>query len=228
MIKKWVSLPTRWIEGGGLKQFAWKEQGSDATASLICLMLIAHHTDNSGLARLTYDQFGMFAGLSRAKISNGLKILEDAALIIRRDRSVYQLVNYNPSVSGWGMLPAKGLYSGGGSVPFFKGLFLRSRVELDALKIYLLFVARRDSNRNCIDLSYDKISEYSGIGRAKIPSALTLLSVNDLIRSERMKSNINDFATSNSYRLSYLDSYKHGGTFGRQSVEVALRDDDRY
>ncbi|RVI63909.1 hypothetical protein CN187_23755 [Sinorhizobium meliloti] len=87
-------------------------------------------------------------------------------------------------------------------------------------------MARRDVTRNVVDLSYDKIKEYSGINRKKIPDALTILAVNGLIRSERQRSDINDYATANSYRLSFLDAYRHGGTTGRAEINnaAALRE----
>ncbi|WP_234842818.1 hypothetical protein [Sinorhizobium meliloti] len=228
-MRKWVPLPTLWIEEHGLKDFAWADggEGADTIASLICLMLIAHHTDAFGLARLTYDKVGTIAGLSRAKICNGLEILERKGLVIKSDqRSVLRLARLDTTSRGWGMLPAKGLYTATGRVTFFRRLHLRSRTELDALKLYLLFVARRDVTRNVVDLSYDKIKEYSGINRKKIPDALTILAVNGLIRSERQRSDINDYATANSYRLSFLDAYRHGGTTGRAEINnaAALRE----
>jgi len=33
MMRKWVKLPSRWIENGGLKKFLWKNGGSDNTAA---------------------------------------------------------------------------------------------------------------------------------------------------------------------------------------------------
>ncbi|MDO1585507.1 hypothetical protein [Rhizobium oryzicola] len=224
MMRTWVPLPTVWIEQQGLKQFAWSDGGggSDQASALICLMLIAHHTDGFGLARLTYGKIGDIAGLSRSKISGGLEVLAERGLIIKeQERSVVRLSNLNTAVGGWGMLPAKGLYSTTGRIPFFRRLHLRHRAELDALKLYLLFVARRDITRNVVDLSYDKIREYAGISRKKIPDALSLLSVNGLIRHERQPSDINDYATMNSYRLSYLDSYRHPGTTGRAQLVAA-------
>lgn len=223
MMRTWVALPTAWIEDQGLKQFSWSNggEGSDEVAALVCYILTAHHTDSFGKARLTYDKIGLSSGLSRAKIARGLDVLVERELIAKEvQQSVLSLLRLDTSVRGWGMLPAKGFYTTTGKVSFFQRLHLRSRTELDALKLYLLFVSRRDINRNVIDLSYDKISEYSGISRKKIPDALTLLSVNGLIRSERQRSDINDYAVSNSYRLSYLESYRHGGTTGRAEIDA--------
>ncbi len=222
MMSTWVPIPTRWIEDHGLKEFKWEDggKGSSAAAALMCYMLIAHHTNNLGLARLTYGTITTVAGISRAKISAGLDILLEQDLVSKEaDQSVFRLSKLNTTVRGWGMLPAKGLYTSFGRVAFFQRLHLRNRTELDALKLYLLFTARRDTDKNIINLSYDKICEYSGLSRRKIPDALTLLAVNGLIRTERQRSDINDYATSNSYRLSHIDGYRHAGTTGRAQME---------
>lgn len=223
-MRTWAPLPTQWIERGELKQLMWQEGGADAIASLICLILVAHHADPSGAARLTYERIGDIGGLSRAKISGGLTILEGKELVGRSDRSTFRLIGLNMQAPGWGMLPARGLYSAAGSVPFFKRLHLRQRAELDALKLYLLFVARRDRIRNRIDISYDKIFEYSGVHRSKIPDALSILAVNGLLRVERQRSNMNEYATANSYRLSHLDPYRHEGTYGRSNLDFEFND----
>ncbi|RWB34760.1 MAG: hypothetical protein E5W85_09145 [Mesorhizobium sp.] len=87
------------------------------------------------------------------------------------------------------------------------------------MKLYLLFVARRDNETNRVDLSYDKITEYSGIARQHITSALTILSVNGWIVVDRQQSDLNEFATANSYRLRYLEPYRHAGTTGRAEID---------
>jgi hypothetical protein len=76
----WVRLPSDWINyGDGLKRIQWKSDGvgSDATAALMALTAIAHHANSqSGIARLSYDALCFITGLSRAKLSNGLDVLE--------------------------------------------------------------------------------------------------------------------------------------------------------
>lgn len=59
-------------------------KGSDNVAALMVLTAIAHHADpDSGLSRLTYDQTAAITGLSRAKISGGLDLLEERGIIHR-------------------------------------------------------------------------------------------------------------------------------------------------
>lgn len=219
-MRQWVPLPTQWIATGGLKDLTWKNGGSDVLAGLICFVLLAHHCDDNGRSRLTYDNIDAIAGLSRAKISAGLELLVKIGLINRVDRSTFGINNLDQTRKGWGKLPAKKLYVGS-RISMIKDFSLRNRSELDALKLYLLFVERRDNETNRVDISYDKITEYSGISRQSITSALTILGINGWIVVERQKSEINQYATANSYRMRYLDPYRHAGTTGRAEMEMA-------
>lgn len=224
-VRQWVPLPTLWIEERGLSAFQWggAGEGSNNAAALLCLILIAHHADGHGRARLTYDQISDMSGLSRAKIAAGLKILHEGEFARSVDKSHFQLAHFDMTVRGWGQLPARRLYTKTGRLTFARGMHLRQRAELDALKIFLLFVARRDVASNRIDLSYDKIAEYSGISRNRITDALSFLTVNSLVVTHKQESDINDFATANSYRLRGLNPYNHAGTTGRAEVELESR-----
>ncbi|MER9708698.1 hypothetical protein [Mesorhizobium sp. M0213] len=223
IMRQWVPFPTLWIEDGGLKDFTWKSGGPDVLAAFICMVLLAHHRGDGGAARLTYDSIDAVAGLSRAKIAAGLEILTKSGLAERVDRSTFLLPTLDPTQRGWGKLPAKKLYNSHGGIPMFKDFTLRKRSELDAMKLYLLFVARRDNETNRVDLSYDKITEYSGIARQHITSALTILSVNGWLVVDRQQSDLNEFATANSYRLRYLEPYRHAGTTGRAEIDARTR-----
>lgn len=225
MMKTWVPIPTKWITDHGLKDFQWSSggKGSDEQAALMIYIMLAHHSDALGMARLTYTKINHISGLSRAKVSVGIDILLGRNLIAKEnEQSVFRIQSLNMNVRGWGMLPAAKLYTVTGRLTFFKSLKLRSRAELNALKILLLFTERRDSTANIIHLSYDKINEYTGIHRSHIQDALSLLCVNGLIRVDQQRSEINQFAVSNSYRLAHIDSFKHRGTTGRaQMSEVS-------
>ncbi len=112
MMRKWVKLPSRWIENGGLKKFLWKNGGSDNTAALMALIVIAHHADeDTGMAKMTYDDLCKATDISRAKLSKGLCLLEDRGIIKRwqNGRSSFQLVGFDPK-RGWCKLPASRLY----------------------------------------------------------------------------------------------------------------------
>lgn len=150
-----VKLPVRWIDGSGLKAFKWQKGGSDETAALMLLAVLAHHMDpEDGSVRLTYDQLCQAADLSRAKVAGGLSILEARGLIekVSGQRSGYRLADYN-ALGNWAKLPVRGLYVGD-RVRAFSEFKLRSRVELDALKLYFLFAARRNNTSAATTVSW--------------------------------------------------------------------------
>lgn len=216
-LQLWTKLPSSWIEGGGLHQFRWaKGQGADNAASLMALAVIAHHVEpETGIARLTYDELADMTSLSRAKVSAGFTLLADRSLIKRMPdgRSSYQLSGYNP-VSGWAKFPAKGLYHNG-VVAAFTEFRLRRPAELEALKLYFLFAARRSREDNMAKISYEKIEEYSGVVRNNIRRALTVLGANGLVHVEYCNSGQSEYGTASAYRLTHLESHVHMGTRGR-------------
>lgn len=216
-LPEWTKLPTGWIEGGGLREYRWAGgNGSDFQAALMALTVIANHSDpDTAIAHLTYDDLCAMASLSRAKLSRGLSVLSEHALIEREPhgRSTFQVRNYDPK-TGWAKLPAKGLYSHG-VVSAFTAFRLRQRAELDAMKLFFLFASRRDRNSNMAKISYDKIEDYSGVTREHIKRALTVLAANSLVHIEHVPSLISGDGLANAYRLVHLHSRRHMGTIGR-------------
>jgi hypothetical protein len=210
----WVKLPSRWIEERGLWRFRWvKGEGSANLAALMALMVVAHNADaDTGAAELTYDEMTALTGLSRAKLASGLKLLEARALIVRQQssRSKLQLANYDPK-GGWAKLPARGLYRHD-TVTAFRHFTLRSPAELDALKLYYLFAARRDRRTNFALITFDTIEEYSGIKRANIPRATSMLAANSLVHISQIQSGSH---LAHAYRLAHLHAHIHMGTRGR-------------
>ncbi|BCH62222.1 hypothetical protein RvVAR0630_pl03640 (plasmid) [Agrobacterium vitis] len=204
-LSKWVRLPSAWIEGGGLRDFVWeKEVGGDNIAALMALMAIAHHADaETGESHVTYDV------LCKATAGDELEIVDRAS----NGRSTYQLRNYDRE-GGWAMLLAKRLYAGG-RVASLTEFRLRSVTELNALKLYFLFVARRGRDTNMANISFPKIHEYTGVDPAKIKAATSLLASSSLAYIERIPSRTNDMGVSNAYRLVGLEAYQHMGTRGR-------------
>ena len=216
-LREWVRLPTDWIQEKGLRGLRWaKGDGSDQAAALMVLMPIAHHADDpTGAAKLTYDQLEICTGLSRTKIAAGLNVLEARSLITRAglQRNQFQLADYKLT-SGWGKLPARRLYNKNGCISFFNEIKLRKPVELYALKLYYIFVARRDNNANLVNISYDNIEDYAGIDRNGIKSALSLLAANGMVYVEHVPSSV--FGIANAYRLAHLDARNNLGTTGRR------------
>jgi hypothetical protein len=184
------------------------------------LLPIAHHADNqTGIAHMTYNKLGEATGPSRAKVSGGLSVLETHGLIARdiERRSTYQLCNYDPE-RGWGKIPARGLYASDDDIVAFRHFHLRRPAELDALKLYYLFAAFRDNATNQTYISYDKITEYTGIERGNIKRGQSLLVTHDLIQVEYAPSSASDHGMKNSYRLMGLEPNKHMGTTGRTLI----------
>ena len=73
-----------------------------------------------------YDALMLATGLSRAKIAGGLDVLERNGIIerkVEKRRSTYKLIGYDRI--GWGMLPARRLYSMGGQIVFLRDFHLR-------------------------------------------------------------------------------------------------------
>ncbi len=72
------------------------------------------------------------------------------------------------------------MYNTSGRIIAFETFHLRSRAEMDALKLFFLFAARRGSDTNAANISYDKTEEYTGIeltcSRKPLPFELGVLS----------------------------------------------------
>lgn len=221
-MRSWVKLPSGWLEQGGLEEFTWgKQGGSGQAAALMVLLAVAHRAaDETGIARLPYDELQWATHLSRTKIAEGLDILAERDLIVRgpQGRSTLQLSGYDPK-QGWAMLPARRLYSSDG-ITAFSDFHLRRKVELDALKSYLAFAARRDRDFNRAFMTYEKLHDYAGIPEARIKAAISLLVVNNLVVVEQMERS-GGFGTSHAYRLSHLQTRRHMGTTGRADTPFA-------
>lgn len=212
----WTKLPSAWIENRELHAFRWAQgEGANNIAALMVLAVIAHHIEpQTGSARLTYSDLSDKASLSRAKVSAGLGLLEARGLVDRYpDCSFYRLRNYDPN-AGWAMFPAKGLYHND-VVAAFEEFRLRVRSELDALKLYFLFAARRNRDTNYANISYPKIEEYSGVDRNHIRRALSVLAAHGLVHVQYCDSTTNENGTANAYRLAHIEPRNHMGTRGR-------------
>ena len=232
-MKEWVKLPTavlRDVTHSPLGRMTWKGQNkSDYIAALMVYIVLVHHVNDhdsisaggKGTVTLSYDKLSDLTGISRTKVSKGLKVLDSLSMIETKlvgRTNVYSIINFE-CLSGWAKLPARGLYDKGMSiVQGFTSFNLRSKVELHALKIYLVITAFRNNATNHTQLSDEKISEYSFVQKNDIKSALSLLVANKLIQVDSIPTELNEFSTSNVYRLCHLEVNKHRGTIGRSTT----------
>ena len=106
-----------------------------------------------------------------------------------------------------------------GRIAAYADLQLRRAAELDALKLFFLFVARRGRDTNLANIGYDKIVDYIAIKRIRLKTAISLLASLSLIYVEHIPSKTNAQGASNAYRIVGLDSYNHMGTRGRAIKE---------
>lgn len=184
---KWRKIPADWIleDEGVLKSLRWKgAEKSDYVAALMLYIALIHHTDDQdedyepATIRVTYSNLEDTTGLSRPKVSNGLSFLENNGLISKRfskgAMNEYLITNYEKK-SGWRKLPVRGLYKGDKQIDAFKDFTLRSKVELNALKLYFLLIALRNNTTGYTQVSYEKIYERTGIRKDEIKSAISRL-----------------------------------------------------
>lgn len=213
----WVMMPSEWILCGGLKRFRWEgDKGAANTAALMMLAPMLHRADRvSGTGRMTYDALEAVTSRSRSTIAAGLATLERFGLIEREaeGRSTYKLCEFNPAC-GWAKFPAQKLYRDG-RIVFFDEFYLRKRTELDALKLWYFFAARRDDDVNLAKTTYDHIAELTGIARDRIKSGLSFLAANGMIHVEHIPSRQSEYGIANAYRLPQIQGSRHMGTVGR-------------
>jgi DNA-binding Lrp family transcriptional regulator len=164
----------------------------------MALAVISHHADpNAGIARLSYQQIGEMASLSRAKLAAGLDVLEAHGVVERAaaGRGSYRLIGYDPRL-GWAKFPTAG-----------DDFHLRRRAGLDAVKLLFLIAARRDRRINAAKMTHQTIEEYSGVAREHIRRGLTILAVAGILHVDRVRSNAGAEQVANSYRLAHIDPY---------------------
>ncbi|MGZ8189119.1 MAG: helix-turn-helix domain-containing protein [Methylosarcina sp.] len=152
-MKEWARMPSFWLrDEENLPLPAMKWSGSSKSDQIAALMLYVVLVQNAcdkpnagrlevGQCSLTYTEISDITGLSRAKIAGGLKILLELGVIssVGEGRNnIYYIENFE-NRGGWSKLPAKGLYSKDLSrIEAFQNFHLRSKNELNALKIYLI------------------------------------------------------------------------------------------
>jgi hypothetical protein len=216
----WVRLPTGWIASKGLLEFHWRGDGvgSNNIAALMSLVAIAHvASQQTGTAEITYNALRAVTGLSREKLAGGLRVLEGASLVERKSdgRSHFKLSNFDPE-RGWAKLPVKSMY-GGGRIVSFDEFKLRQRSELDALKMYLLFIAFRDDDLNAANISYSGMEKYSGIERSRIKAGISVLLNQRLVYIDQVQREEGK-GVRHTYRIVGIDPYRHMGTSGRKET----------
>jgi hypothetical protein len=187
-VRTWAKLPTRAIKSDlVLHQFMPGELGLSVAALKLYLVIAGHvanprwGTGSDGYLGISYAQLCEWTSVSRSMISGSLARLPDLVDVRRghgRATSRYCLHGFPPLPGvGWAKLPIGYLMS----TNAFEVLGSRSRVDLAALKLYILLVTFRDNSSGKSRLSYEKIQQYAAIGRSDISKAISCLVALDLI-----------------------------------------------
>jgi hypothetical protein len=128
------------------------------------------------IARLTYVDLNLLTGLSRERISAGLQKLMQVGMIWRVDGvSTYGLTGFGVG-KRWAKLPGSALMSLGKThfTPF-KMFTLRSKHELNALKLHLYYANARAHNNAYCEAAYPTIHDRTGVPEKDIPRANAFL-----------------------------------------------------
>lgn len=159
------------------------------------------------VARLTYDDLGALTGLSRKLIAAGLKLLVERKMIWRiDDAGSYGIVGFGKG-KRWAKLPGLVHLSAAKTsfVPFTH-FHLRSKHELNAMKMYLYYVQVRDRAKPYSEPSFETIYARTGVPERDIPTANSLLLTTRLLaRAGRESTTDAKQHESNHY---YLNGYK--------------------
>lgn len=224
----WARLPNQWMAEDGLKFFrGGAEQGVSMAALKVLVAILCHAENNSvakagpnqGSAALSYTELCNLTGLSRGKVSSGIKKLKEGAFVtVAREgqggRNRFFLAHYGPN-DRYAPLPLKKMWAGGlpsGEMKFLRSLSGKNRSEFLALKLYLLLCGTRDKRTGAAKISYEGIYRRSGIPEARIRGALSVLYDHGLVRRlEEKQPGADKRNPPNAYFIRGLDQPRTGG-----------------
>lgn len=133
-------------------------------------------------AAATYEELGRVTGLSRSLIRQALERLEELEMIAALGSSQTRFYELMWSDDGWFKLPCQAIVRDGVIVPF-STFTLRSKHELNALKLYLYLASVRDRAHAYSEASYETIHKRIGVSERDIRRAITVLVGVGLLRS---------------------------------------------
>ena len=193
-----VKTPTNWIRYDDfLRQFSVRDLGGSIAALKIYMVisLNANYKPTpdlkiAGSAQLSYTDFENLLQISRATVAKGIAKLKKIGLIdvdYSTRPAIYSLPHYLDDSQGWGKLPKRYLFGTErhGTVEKIAAFSMRHRAHLNALRIYLLLISFSRGTPLSANLSYDKITEYTGMSREHIHPALSVLFDMQLVSVKR-------------------------------------------
>lgn len=209
MANTWAKLPTVWIRyGNKLRNFSVKDIGASIAGLKIYLAIVLKANyepnddfDKSGCAAISFSEFEDLTGMSRALVAQGVKKLKEQDLIVIEKTgrpNIYRLEDFDDK-RGWSKLPKRYLFGSKklGKIQKITEFSMRHRAHLNALRIYLLLLA--NGNGKWALLSYDKITEYTGMSRELIHPAISVLIDMQLINVSSIETSLEKTKSPNKY-----------------------------
>lgn len=142
-------------------------------------------TDTEGtqyllIAKASYGELTEMTYLSRKLVSEGLRVLIEFGLIAKRGNMQSREYEIVGQFTKWFKLPCKPIVTRGAIEPF-KHFTLRTKHDLNALKLYLYLASVRVNLLNYSSAKYETICERTGIQERDIRRAIVLLTVSGLV-----------------------------------------------
>lgn len=169
------------------------------------------------IADVSYDGLSDSTGLSRGLISQGLKRLVELGLIVQHGSLQKRFYELQWGTTGaWFKLPCRAVMKKGVITPFL-AFTLRSKHELNALKLYLYLASARDNSLPYTVSSYETIYKYIDVQERDIRKAISVLIAAGLLR------NVARFDTGNNTSLGANHYYLAGDNdlFWAKRAELA-------
>ncbi|MGF7001264.1 hypothetical protein [Paraburkholderia sp. GAS32] len=195
----WARFPSAWVrfpKPCPLNILSWREHRTQGTAALVLLVALAIKLNLSHRkvpleqqtesVAVTYDELQTMTGFARATISKALMLLQSmGAIKIHKvgRASVYELTEV--SVNGrYCQVPQAFLLDGKeAELRRLIRLPTHTRTCLNAMKLYMLFLAYRNHRFDTTAIGYESIMAHTGMRRADIPEAFSLLVAHELVRA---------------------------------------------
>ncbi len=137
-------------------------------------------TTTQHFAELTYDDFEHLTGLSRSLIRQGLLRLTEMGLVqAQGSRQQREYILAWPG-GRWFKLPCRAILRRDGIAPF-KTFTLRTKHELNAMKLYLYLADVRNRSTFHSEVSYEVIRERLGTPERDIRRAINVLTAAGLL-----------------------------------------------
>ena len=185
----WARLPSGWIRyGAGLKNLPEGTRAQWVTALKVYLALLAAAAEQEilrggkpGEAHLTYDELAERAAVSRGLLPDALDLLSGRVQKVSgrgRAPNLYRVRDYEET--GYAQIPVAWIWHREGNL--LRQFSAHRRSDLNALKLYLLLLAYRKQAANTTRLTYEKMTEYTGLHPSRIAEGLAVLASAGLIR----------------------------------------------